>query len=385
MREKELKSLEPLLQAAGSINNPYLKKAKAEGRPIVGLVYHEIPEELLTAAGCVPVFLRGTGGTGTELAESYFRQITCNYTRYTFNQVIEGAWSFLDGAVVYNSCDHMRRIYDNWKLLPDCPAYHFIYIPKKRGEIAKERYLEELKKLIAATEERFGVKVTDEKLAAAIRLHNETRRLQSEIYAMQKADAVPLLGHELLQVMLAGVSMPREDYNALLRALIAEIKEGGEAVLTKPRVRLLYAGGHADSPQFFAQLDGLGAQIVTDNAGFGTRACEGQVREDADPFHAIADYYFDEKPAATRQLGTQRERMERYEKLIGEFRIDGVILTRIAMCDVWAFEQFMARDFLQRKNVPLLELETDYAPDSMGQIRTRYQAFVESIESRNEH
>lgn len=385
MRQKELKGLEPLLQAAGSISNPFLKKAKAEGRPIVGLAYQELPEEIFTAAGCVPVFLRGTGGTGTELAESYFRQITCNYTRYTFNQVIEGAWSFLDGVVIFNSCDHMRRIYDNWKLLPECPAYHFVYIPKKRGALAKERYLEELRKLIAATEKRFGVQVTEERLREAIRLHNETRRLKSAIYGMQKQDAVPLTGPELLQVMIAGFTMPLEDYNALLRGLISEIRDSGEAALAQPGIRLLYAGGQADSPRFFEQLDGLGAQIVTDNADFGTRSCEGLVREDGDPLQAIADYYFDEKPAATRQLGTQRERMERYAKLAREYRIDGVILARIAMCDVWAFEQFMARDFLQGKDIPLLELEADYAPESMGQIRTRYQAFVESIQSRNEN
>lgn len=383
MREKRIGSLEELKAVAGKIGNRWLDQAKKDGRPIVGLVYHEIPEEILTAAGCVPVFLRGTGAEGTEMAEPYFRQLTCNYTRCTFNEVIEGAWDFLDGAVAFNSCDHMRRIFDNWQLLPGCPAYHFVYIPKKRGAIAKERYMEELRALIAATEKKFGVKVTEESLREAISLHNETRRLQREVYEMQKGDEVFLTGPELLQVMLAGISMPREDYNRLLASMIEELKAAGETF--RPKIRLIYAGGHADSPKFFECLGGRGAEIVADNASFGTRACETDVRETGDPLQAIADWWFDEKPAATRQLGTQRERMERYAKLAREFRADGVILTRIAMCDVWAFEQYMARDFLSKQDIPLLELETDYNPEAAGQIRTRFEAFAESLADRKAH
>ena len=54
---------------------------------------------------------------------------------------------FLDGAVFYNSCDHARRIYDNWLTVPGNPVYHFIYIPKKRGDLAKAFYREEIEKL----------------------------------------------------------------------------------------------------------------------------------------------------------------------------------------------------------------------------------------------
>ncbi len=379
MRKTKLKSLTALIEAATSINNPYLAKAKEAGKKIVGLFYQEIPEEILTAAGCVPVLLRGTGAEGVEYAEAYFRQLTCNYTRCTFNQIIEGAWDFLDGAVIFNNCDHMRRIYDNWQLLPDNKAYCFFYAPKKRGALSKDFFAAQAKKLAEATEKKFGVKITDESLRNAIALHNETRRLQQRIYALQKGDQVALTGSELVMVMLAGLAMPKEDYNGLLRELLAELENSRETF--HPGIRLLYMGGHVDNKEFFDLLGGHGADVVIDNQSYGTRSCEKLISENKDPFEAIVDYYFDERPVATRQFGTQAERMARIKQLCGEYRIDGVVMTRVSMCDIWAIEQFMARDYLSGHNIPLLELEVDYLPEGHGQIATRIQAFVESIKA----
>lgn len=99
-----------------------------------------------------------------------------------------------------------------------------MYVPKKRSELSKDFYREEINKLIKATEEHFGVEITKEKLAEAIKLHNETRRLQQEIYEMQKGEEVYLTGLELLMVMLAGVSLPRPEYNKMMKDLIAALK-----------------------------------------------------------------------------------------------------------------------------------------------------------------
>lgn len=82
--------------------------------------------------------------------------------------------------------DHSRTIYRQLENHPGNPAY-FKYVPKKRSELSKDFYREEINKLIKATEEHFGVEITKEKLAEAIKLHNETRRLQQEIYEMRKA------------------------------------------------------------------------------------------------------------------------------------------------------------------------------------------------------
>ncbi len=380
MSTNKEKYLSPLLQAGSDPFNPELMEYVDNGGKTVGFMYQDTPEEILEAAGAAPIYIRGTNAEGSELAEAFFRQLTCNYTRYTYNEILEGKWDFLTGAVFYNNCDHSRRIYDNWKTIPGAPVYHFIYIPKKRSELSKEFYRAEIQKLIDATEKHFGTKITKEKLSDAIRLYNETRRLQHELYEMQKGEKVYLTGSELLMVMLAGISLPKKRYNELLAKLVAELKEEGPTIT--PKVRLLYTGGHADSVEFFKLLDQKGANVVVDNTGFGSRACACLIREDIDPLEAIINYYFEEKPAGTRQMETQEERLQRLQDMVGEYKLDGVISARLAMCDLWAFEQFLMRGRLSKAGIPLLELEVDYAPDGQGQIQTRVQAFVESILSR---
>lgn len=321
--------------------------------------------------GAVPVMLRGTGSSGTELAEVYFCQLTCGYTRHTFNKILENRWDFLDGAVIFNSCDHMRRIYDNWIREPGNPVYHFVHAPKKTGDLSRAFFREQLVKFIEATEKKFGVKITDESLAAAIRLRSETRRLQQSVYALQKDDEVYLTGTELMMVMLAGKSMPAEDYNRLLAGLVRDLKANNEVM--RPTVRILYAGGHADSQKFFETLETHGAQIVVDQTGFGSGSCEVLVREDGNPLEALVSFYMDEAPASPRKFGTFPERIVR------DYKIDGVIMTRVTFCDLWAMEQYIMRFFLQEKKIPTLELEVDYVPEGLGQITTRVQAFCESI------
>lgn len=310
---KQLPELTALVEAGKNPFNQVLMNYVDQGGKTVGFMYQDTPEEIITAAGAAPIYLRGTTSEGTEMAEAFFRQLTCNYTKHTYNEILDGKWDFLDGAVLYNLCDHSRRIYDNWKTIPGNPAYHFMYVPKKRSELSKDFYREEINKLIKATEEHFGVEITKEKLAEAIKLHNETRRLQQEIYEMQKGEEVYLTGLELLMVMLAGVSLPRPEYNKMMKDLIAALKANGPRI--KPKVRLLYTGGHADNPEFFELLQQNDAHVVSDNTGFGTRAADVLICEDGDPLEAIINYYFEEKPAATRQMGTQVERKPKVEIL----------------------------------------------------------------------
>ena len=380
MRKKNIPVLDSLLSAAKNIRNPWLDKAIDEGKNIVGIFYSETPEEILTAAGCIPIMLRGTNAEGTEFAEAYFRQLTCNYTRCTFNQILQGDWDFLKGAVLFNNCDHIRRIYDNWKLIPDSPAYHLHYVPKKHGELAKNFYADQINSLIKSTEERFGVKITNDKLREAIELHNDIRKLQQKIYSFQKGKNIALTGEELISVMLAGTCIPKEDYRDLLKELIREIEASDERFI--PATRLIYTGGHADSRELFRLFNNYGADIVADDLGFGTRASDCLISNTGDSLKDIIDFYFDLKPQASRQLGRQRERMERIVDKVKEFGADGVVMTRVAMCDIWAFEQLMARNHLLEKNIPLLELEVSYLPDGEGQLKTRAQAFIESINIR---
>ena len=56
--------------------------------------------------------------------------------------------------------------------------------------------------------------------------------------------------------------------------------------------------------------------------------------------------------------------------------VDGVIYHTVQFCDNYAYEYAWLRDWLDR---PMLLLETDYTRQSEGQVRTRIEAFLESL------
>ena len=379
-RQHPIAALEKLQAIAKTLNNPEIEAFKAAGGKVVGIFSPETPVEILEAAGLLPFDMRGTGADGTEYADAYFRQLTCDFVRSTFNQIMAGEYSFLDGAIFFNNCDHMRRIYDNWLTRPGTPAYHQFYLPKKRDDASYALYKEEIAKLIAATEARFGIKITAEKLTQAIRESNQTRQLIRELYDLRKTDALPITGAEVAAVLTAGGSLPRATFNALLTELIRDLKTTDDTIT--PRRRLMLVSGHANKPEFIEALEGQGGIVVADAAANGILSATTDIAETGDSLEAICDFYFWKKPAMPRTFGTQDERMQAVLKAVDDFQADGVISARLTMCDLWAFEQYMLTDTLEAHAIPHLALEVNYILDGLGQIRTRVQAFVENCPKR---
>ena len=380
LRRTPIPSLEYAKQIASSISNPSLEAYKKNGGKVVGYFSPDIPVEILEAAGLLAYDMRGTGALGTEYADAYFRQLTCEFTRTTFNQIMAKEYAFLDGAVVYNCCDHLRRIFDNWKPLEHCPAYHFVYLPKKCDAVTYPIFQEEIDRLIAATEAHFGVKITDESLRKAIDEANTTRALLRELYALRAEPEVRIDGSEVVSVLTAGGSIPRAEYNALLRELIDALKQSEDVV--RPRRRLMFLSGHADKPELIEALESQGGIVVMDQAAMGIKFAAVDVDAGGDALEAIKQHYFSKRPHQPRIFGSQDERMGDVLKAIEAYKVDGVISARLTMCDVWAFEQYMLNDLFDEKDIPHLALEVNYILDGLGQIRTRVQAFVENCPKR---
>ncbi|SDE55673.1 2-hydroxyacyl-CoA dehydratase subunit D [Sporomusa acidovorans] len=374
------KAMEIFKEAASTIYNSEVAAWKEQGGKVAGYFYPAVPEEILTAAGVLAFGIRGTGSTGTELADAYFRQLNCGYTRSTFEQILQGEYKFLDGAVVFNQCDHMRRIYDNWLTIPENPCYAFIYLPKKNDALAREFYEKEIIQFKQKTEEKFGVTITDNMLKEAIMLHNETRRLQRKIYELKKRPVPPLSGADTRAVMLAATAMPRKRYNELLTELLHELTEKAPEQSQKKQKRLLYIGIHDDDIKFMEALESQGATIVADYNSIGYKAAEGEISTSSDPLQAIIDFYFYTRAVTQRQFGTLDKRLESMTEIVKAFQIDGVITARLTECDQMAFVQFILPNFFKEQNIPILNLEVEYILDSVGQLKTRVQAFLETME-----
>ena len=346
----------------------------------MGYICSAVPEEIFTAAGFLPFRLRATGSTGTELSDAHFSSINCSFVRHCFNMALLGEYDFLDGLVLVNSCDNVRRIYDHWTRQMKTPFVRIMSFPRKTDQPQVDWYQQELANLRAGMQDHFDVDISDDRLWEAIGLHNETRRLQRELYDLRRAPEPAISGADTLAVMVAGTAMPKAAYNRLLRDLLGDLKEGEG--ISGYRARLMVLGSILDDPAYLRVIEDQGGLVVTDSTCFGSRIMWKDVTEQpSDPLRALAQYYVADRHSCPRTFGDHERRAAFVRDMVRDFKVDGVIGERLAFCDQWGFAQYSIESDFKEDGIPYLSLEREYVLGGVGQLRTRVQAFLESLGS----
>ncbi len=375
---KTADALAELLEPSSTILGSPVRRWKEQGGKVLGYFCSHVPEEIITAAGMLPFRMRGTGSTETTLADTYLSAYNCTFARHCLDLAFGGAYDFLDGVVIVNGCDHIRRLYDIWRRKMATPFVHLITAPHTSGDDQVAYFRDELTILKDALEKHFAVAITPEKLQESIRVQNETRGLLRELYERRKQPSPPITGAETLGVVVASTAMPKPAYNELLRLLLSDL-DGRDGV-SDVRARLLVAGGMLDDPAYVRVIEDLGGLVVTDSLCFGTREFWNQVSEqDKDPMDALARYYLKERIPCARTIGEHPRRLQFLREMLEEFKVDGVVLQRLKFCDLWGDENYLLRRELRESGVPVLTLEREYLLGGQGQLKTRIQAFLESI------
>ena len=145
--------------------NEKLRAYKEAGGKIIGVLYNQVPEELIYAAGFLPVRLRAVGSTGMEAADARFTQVNCSLIKHFSDSAAKGRFDFIDGLVATNGCDHIRKLWENWTAVLKPAFSHMICFPKRFGDQLETSHLaKEIVEFKVAFEEHFGVEITDEAL-----------------------------------------------------------------------------------------------------------------------------------------------------------------------------------------------------------------------------
>ncbi|MBD3230139.1 MAG: hypothetical protein GF329_18315 [Candidatus Lokiarchaeota archaeon] len=360
-----------------NIPNDFINSLEDKDK-IVGYTCTQVPEEIIHAAGLTPMRIIPYGHSDTTLADGYMSNLNCSFARNILDKVLNDDYDFLNGVIFYNSCDHMRRMTDNWRYKKDLPFNHFMSVPHLGDEGAFKWFKGEVMNLKRNIEEYFDVTITDDKLAKSIKIFNEMRRLLQKFYDLRKNSAPKISGTEMTSVLGAAMVYPKEIFNEKARELLKAL-ENRPGIENLPR--LMTIGSEIDDPEYIKIIEDEGSIIVTDYNCFGTRYFTDEVDETGDPIDALTRRYLLKYPCP-RGLGTKlghTKRLELVKELIKSYYIDGVILERIKMCDLWGGETFLFDEELSDLGVPTLILEREYSLSGVGQMKTRVQAFLEML------
>ena len=365
-------------EASESLPNKWMEEWIKQGNKVLGFTCSYIPEEVMDAINVMPIRLRPVGARDTGLADAYMSRLNCTYTRLMLNVALDNKLDFMEGIVCYNSCDHVRRMFDNFKWKVKLPFYHFLSIPHHADEDAIKWFKKEIMNFKFHLEKHFNKKVEASELARAIKEYNEFRTLTQQLNDLRKIDEPVVTGEEVMKANLASVSMKKSQYNEYLKKFLEECK--GRSGISG-RVRLLIAGGQIDSPEYIKIIEEQGAVVVTDMNCFGTKYSEGLVKENGDPYDNLVRRYLLKIacPRMIDDLTGHKTRLEHMKRLIKEYSVDGVIFQKIIMCDLHAGDNYLFIQELDDLGVPTLDLEREYLLSGVGQLKTRVQAFMEIL------
>jgi len=359
------------------------KELKEEGQRIIGYLCAFPPVELITAAGMVPYRVTGSLAPVTA-ADAYLETLMCPYVRSTFDLALKGRYDFLDGMAWPHSCDNIQKTYDIWKSYTRHDYFHFLDVPHMANPASFDFFTQELTIFKESLEKFTGRLIGEDAVVQAVCLHNRQRQLLRELSELRVPDPPLLTGAEMMQVVVATITLPVEEANALLEEVIATVKGRSAPPPSHRQPRLLIYGCELDDTAFIEMVEEVGGRVVTDDLCLGTRSFLTDVAVAGEPLRNLAQHYLGDimcPRTFRRSPGSRAEDLEnRFGHILAlarKYNVDGVILYIIRYCDTFAFDAPDVRDYLQGAGIAVLHLEDDYSLTSIASCKTRVQAFLE--------
>jgi benzoyl-CoA reductase/2-hydroxyglutaryl-CoA dehydratase subunit BcrC/BadD/HgdB len=256
------------------------------------------------------------------------------------------------------------------------PFAQVLDLPHKRGEAALAWWTEEVRALAAQMAACFNVDLGETAVRSAIAAYNRWLAVMRRIAESRKSEHPPISGEAFVTLMAASAAAPKDTLLPEIEALAASL--AAAPPLEGHRARVLLVGSNLDDPAYVRAIESTGALVVAERFCLGPCPEFAAIPEDGDPLANLAAHYLDATPCP-RMMGDFERRTNGLLRLARDFRVDGVIIETMKFCDLWGIEALTTVKALRAAGLPTLRLEREYALSGEGQLRTRVQAFLESM------
>jgi len=384
---------DPLAWFADMIDHCYdfAETARAEGRPIVGILCEFTPREIILAAGGIPVCLCGGSAATIPAAEQHLPANLCPLIKSTFGYHVTGKNPFLNWAelvVAETTCDGKKKMFE---VLGAARPMYVLELPQKADDSdAFEHWVLEVKKLAQHLETQFRVSLTDTALVQAIQLMNRERHLRRQLADLMVAEPPPLTGRQLLEFksIISGIEADLRQYERALEWFgeprSESRKQKAESRNRKPEVRVLLTGVPLvhGAERVMELIESCGAVVVCMENCTGLKPIleDVDLHSEPDPIRAIAQKYY-HLPCSV--MTPNRRRLETLRTLAAKFRPDCVIELVWQACLTYDVESYHVRKLAEEElRLPYLKITTDYSPADSARITARVEALLETVRAR---
>ena len=362
-----------------------LREHAARGGKVVATYCVFVPDEVVLAAGAVPVGLCAGAQFSVPMAEAVLPRNTCALIKSSFGFKLGRICPYVQSShliVGETTCDGKKKMFE---LLGEYQPVYVMEVPNKKTQRSRDLWQGEVGAFVETVEKLAENPVTADRLADATVLMNGKRRALQRLYNTRKADPVPISGRDALLVTQISfyddVHRFTQQVNALCDELEARVG-AVEGVAPKGAPRILISGSPMAIPNWKLHhiVESAGAVVVCEESCIGTRAFGDLTPETGGPLDeqlkTVADRYMQIHCAC---FTPNDERLDDIVRLAREYRADGVIHYNLQFCHTYANEAVKVEKALAEVGIPLLRVETDYGSEDEGQLRTRVDAFLEMI------
>ena len=387
---RDLKNLDYFEKLINIANNDLVIEAKNSGQICAAYVCENTPEPLFDLDNCFGIRLTAPNTGGTDVASYYMTNFLCETSRALLERAIEGGYQFADCIIAPDGCTMINRCVENMELAKalghdkDNFFYEHLEIPLKADDNGVELLVLQCRNhILNPLHEHFGTDISDASIRKAVNEYNRVCKVINELGEYRKEECPRITGYEFAVLTLASYVCPKRLIVDKLEEVLEEVKNR-QPDEKKYRARLLVAGSEMDDVNFIKLIEDTGAYVCADRYCFGS--FPGRVpielndKEDA-LTQVCRQYVYRCQCPRLMNMEKVYSRKEYVANLAKEYKADGIIYNQIKFCDPWAYERLGGTAALRELGYPVLSLDRPYnSRSAMGQLSTRVQAFVESIE-----
>jgi len=349
--------------------------ARKSGKKIIGSTIADVPEEIIYAFGFLPVAILGTNKP-LKKAPSLLPDNACSLARSNLELALSYEGNLFDGFVLPQVCDTTQHLSDIWRInFPGKYVESYLAPRQIDRPSAKHWVKEEIERLILSLGQWSGKTINDEDLNRSIAIHNENKVLLGELYEIKKKYPGTITNGEFFSLLKLSEQVDKAELNISLKAIKDNLKLQEE----KGYTGVILVGITCDPPEIFEIFDELRLNVVADTLVTGTRYLQGSVSlSDDNPIAALADRHF-KRGFYSPIHDNVYKNFEEINKLYKETTAEAIIYVHIEFCESQEFDLPDLKKMIKEEGIPIHILNTEYQTTSLSHVRTRLQAFIESL------
>ena len=368
IRELEERALHPREAIAGSM--------RETGREAIGCFPVYTPEELVYAAGYLPVGMWG-GRTELQLADRYLQSFCCSIMRSNMEYGLKGAYDMLKGVLVPTFCDTLKCIAENWKAaVPHIPVIPVVYPQNRNLDVGIAYAKEEFKRVRDELKKLGGNAIRDADMEDAWKLYEDYRKTMREFVRIA-AEYPRIIGAKTRHLIIkAGYFSDKKTYIEEIRHIIRGL--AGEEKQAYEGIKAVATGLISEPVEILQILEDEGVVLAADDLAHGSRQFRTPGRQSGDVWRRMAMRVADQR-GDTFLYEAEKSRGKMLVDMVREKNAQAVVVFMMKFCDPEEFDYPIYKEELEEAGIPILYLEVDQQMDSFEQIKTRVQSFCEML------